>query len=111
MTYATPDPEFTHVSGQCLRMTSQIRFKLPAKPRNPDRFVVLSDCNGERILTWCSATQPGTRVIEIVHEGELSRELVARHGVSVNGFIAIFEAQGGEIVPCHLLEPTPSEDE
>jgi hypothetical protein len=104
------DPEFTPISPGGVRARSQIRFKLLAKPQNPDQAVVLWEWNGERILTWASEAQEGRGVIEIVHEGDVPVDVISRHKVSVSGFLWNFEAQEGEVVPHHLLEPTPPDE-
>jgi hypothetical protein len=105
-----PHAEYSRLSDGRVRVRSQIRHKLVVEPQNPDQVVVLSEGGGERILSWCSKTNAGTGVIEIAHEGELSKELNDRHNVTVNGFLATFEGHGAEVAPRASLEATPPDD-
>ncbi len=102
--------EFTSLSDGRVRIRSQIRHQLVVEPQNPDQVIVLSEGNDERILGWCSTTHAGMGVIEIVNEGELSKDLNDRHNISVNGFFATFEGHRAEIAPRASMEATPPDD-
>jgi hypothetical protein len=102
------DPEYTPLGGHRVRIRSQIRFDLIAKPLVP--AVVLSEHDEDHVLTWPSATADGKGVIEIVHVGDLSETLREAHTTSVLGLASVFDSQGGEVVSHRLLEATPDRE-